>query len=46
MSRHESERSESLSDWYLKEQLDFEKGLIRLRYEKIKAKQQVQEGLS
>jgi trans-aconitate methyltransferase len=34
----ENERVESLSDWYLKEQLDFDKRLIRFRYETIKPK--------
>lgn len=38
MSRNEHERVESLSDWYLKEQLDFDKRLIRFRYETIKPK--------
>jgi 2-polyprenyl-3-methyl-5-hydroxy-6-metoxy-1,4-benzoquinol methylase len=36
MSDSENERIESLSDWYLKEQLDFDKRLIRFRYETIK----------
>lgn len=38
MSGNEHERVESLSDWYLKEQLDFDKRLIRFRYETIKPK--------
>src|ERR1035437_1993686 len=38
MSCNEHERVESLSDWYLKEQLDFDKRLIRFRYETIKPK--------
>ncbi len=38
MSGSEHERVESLSDWYLKEQLDFDKRLIRFRYETIKSK--------
>ena len=38
MSGNEHERVESLSDWYLKEQLDFDKRLIRFRYETIKSK--------
>lgn len=38
MSSNEHERVESLSDWYLKEQLDFDKRLIRFRYETIKPK--------
>lgn len=38
MSYNELERVESLSDWYLKEQLDFDKRLIRFRYETIKPK--------
>ena len=32
----ENNRVESLADWYLKEQLDFDKRLIRFRYETIK----------
>jgi 2-polyprenyl-3-methyl-5-hydroxy-6-metoxy-1,4-benzoquinol methylase len=32
----EHQRVESLSDWYLKEQLDFDKRLIRFRYEALK----------
>lgn len=38
MSISEIQRVESLSDWYLKEQLDFDKRLIRFRYETIKPK--------
>ncbi len=38
MSDSEQDRVESLSDWYLKEQLDFDKRLIRFRYETIKPK--------
>ena len=38
MSGEELHRVESLSDWYLKEQLDFDKRLIRYRYETIKPK--------
>jgi len=38
MSSNELERVESLSNWYLKEQLDFDKRLIRFRYETIKPK--------
>ena len=38
MSSNEFQRVESLSDWYLKEQLDFDKRLIRYRYETIKPK--------
>lgn len=38
MGHKEHERVESLSDWYLKEQLDFDKRLIRFRYETIKPK--------
>lgn len=38
MSENEHERVESLADWYLKEQLDFDKRLIRFRYETIKLK--------
>lgn len=32
----ESARIESLSDWYLKEQLDFDKRMIRFRYQTLK----------
>ena len=38
MSDNEHKRVESLSDWYLKEQLDFDKRLIRFRYKTIKPK--------
>lgn len=38
MSGNEQQRVESLSEWYLKEQLDFDKRLIRFRYETIKPK--------
>ncbi|HMS83256.1 MAG TPA: class I SAM-dependent methyltransferase [Nitrospira sp.] len=38
MSGNEQKRVESVSDWYLKEQLDFDKRLIRFRYETIKPK--------
>lgn len=38
MGGNEHKRVESLSDWYLKEQLDFDKRLIRFRYETIKPK--------
>lgn len=38
MSRNEHVRIESLSDWYLKEQMDFDRRLIRLWYETIKPK--------
>lgn len=38
MSSAEHERVESLSDWYLKEQLDFDKRLIGFRYKTIKHK--------
>lgn len=38
MTSIESQRVESLSDWYLEEQLDFDKRLIRYRYETIKPK--------
>jgi len=38
MSRAEQERVESLSDWYLKEQLDFDRQLIGFRYKTIKPK--------
>lgn len=38
MKNNESKRVESLSKWYLEEQLDFDKRLIRYRYETIKPK--------
>jgi len=38
MSSDELQRVEFLSDWYSKEQLDFDKRLIRYRYETIKSK--------
>jgi 2-polyprenyl-3-methyl-5-hydroxy-6-metoxy-1,4-benzoquinol methylase len=38
MDKSEHLRVESVSDWYLKEQLDFDKRLIRHRYETIKPK--------
>lgn len=38
MSSNEQARIESLAGWYLKEQLDFDKRLIRFRYETIKPK--------
>lgn len=38
MKSDELLRVEKLSDWYLKEQLDFDKRLIRYRYETIKPK--------
>jgi trans-aconitate methyltransferase len=38
MDTNEHERVRSLSNWYLKEQLDFDKRLIRFRYETIKPK--------
>jgi trans-aconitate methyltransferase len=38
MPGNEHERVESLADWYLKEQLDFDKRLIRFRYETLKPK--------
>jgi len=34
--QNEKQRVASLSDWYLKEQLDFDKRLIRFRYESLK----------
>ena len=45
MSRNELQRVESLSDWYLKEQLDFDKRLVRFRYETIKPKLTGKNGL-
>jgi 2-polyprenyl-3-methyl-5-hydroxy-6-metoxy-1,4-benzoquinol methylase len=41
----EDARVESLSDWYLKEQLDFDKRLIRFRYQTLKPHLQGPEGL-
>jgi trans-aconitate methyltransferase len=38
MSVHEHERVDSLSGWYLKEQLDFDRRLIGFRYETIRNK--------
>ena len=38
MTGDELARVSALSDWYLKEQLDFDKRLIRFRYETIKPK--------
>ena len=38
MTSEELDRVELLSDWYLKEQLDFDKRLIRYRYETIRPK--------
>ena len=36
MNNDEMLRVKSISDWYLKEQLDFDKQLIRFRYETLK----------
>ncbi|MDF2444975.1 MAG: class SAM-dependent methyltransferase [Moraxellaceae bacterium] len=36
MAGNEHERVEAAADWYLKEQLDFDKRLIRFRYESLK----------
>jgi len=41
----EDSRVEALSDWYLKEQLDFDKRLIRFRYQTLKPHLQGPEGL-
>ena len=38
ITENELQRVDSLSEWYLKEQLDFDKRLIRYRYETIKQK--------
>ena len=38
MANHEHDRVESLSKWYIDEQLDFDKRLIRYRYETIRPK--------
>lgn len=35
-TKNENNRVNSLSDWYLKDQLDFDKYLIKFRYQKIK----------
>ncbi|MFA7172430.1 MAG: class I SAM-dependent methyltransferase [Kiritimatiellia bacterium] len=45
MSNHEHKRVESLADWYLKEQLDFDKRLIGYRYKTIKPKLVGKKGL-
>ena len=42
---NEEVRVESLSDWYLKEQLDFDKRLIRFRYQTLKPHLQGPDGL-
>jgi 2-polyprenyl-3-methyl-5-hydroxy-6-metoxy-1,4-benzoquinol methylase len=41
----ELKRIEDLSDWYLQEQLDFDKRLIRFRYQTLKSHLQGPEGL-
>ena len=41
----EDRRVESLSDWYLKEQLDFDKRLIRFRYQTLKPHLEGPQGL-
>lgn len=41
----EDSRVETLSDWYLKEQLDFDKRLIRFRYQTLKPHMQGPDGL-
>jgi len=41
----ESNRLESLSQWYIQEQLDFDKRLIRFRYETLRAHLEGPEGL-
>lgn len=38
MSNHEKDRVESLAEWYIKEQLDFDKRLIGYRYQTIQPK--------
>lgn len=45
MSKDEKQRVENVSDWYLKEQLDFDKRLISLRYRTLKPLLQGPEGL-
>ena len=42
---NEKNRVEALSDWYLKEQLDFDKRLVRCRYKTLKPHLQGPEGL-
>ena len=42
---NEKNRVEALSDWYLKEQLDFDKRLVRFRYQTLKPHLQGPEGL-
>src|SRR5688500_464573 len=42
---NEGQRVESLSEWYLKEQLDFDKRLIRYRYQTLKPHLRGPEGL-
>lgn len=41
----EKERVEQISDWYLKDQLDFDKRLIHFRYQSLKPYLQAPEGL-
>lgn len=41
----ENQRVESLSDWYLKEQLDFDKRLISFRYQTLKPHMEGPDGL-
>jgi 2-polyprenyl-3-methyl-5-hydroxy-6-metoxy-1,4-benzoquinol methylase len=38
MTHTEQDRVDLLSDWYIKEQLDFDKRLVRFRYQTIKSK--------
>ncbi len=45
MKNNELKRIEEISDWYLKEQLDFDKRLIHFRYQTIKPYLQGPEGL-
>jgi 2-polyprenyl-3-methyl-5-hydroxy-6-metoxy-1,4-benzoquinol methylase len=45
MKNNEQKRIEEISDWYLKEQLDFDKRLIRFRYQTLKPHCKGPEGL-
>ena len=45
MKSNELKRIEEISDWYLREQLDFDKCLIRFRYQTLKPHCKGPEGL-
>jgi len=45
ISSNENQRVETLSHWYLKEQLDFDKRLVRFRYQTLKSHLQGPTGL-